>query len=328
MIFGSVVHKALDCAHKMAKEMKEQWSAEESQKIWDDVFFGRIPIEHWERQADGTKIITAEKVNLPSPFYNSGLEGFKNYCEKELTEVRNFFKSEFTLDVKAGDHNIKVIIDRLDIHPDKFRIVEFKTGSRIPARSELAENLQLAIQGWSIRKWDGPAKKIEPVYYSFLSNKSIGLSRKDPDMFYTDQFLDNTEKYLIEICNEITNTKVWPERLNNFCPECPIKQTCKIYTDDLKGLYGIENYGAILAGDPEKVSEIYLENRTRMSLLDKRKDDLKAILTAQVEALGGEFNVKEGKWYLKLTEKQGYTVEAQEYHELRFQKVKLKKEKQ
>ena len=315
MLFGSVVHKALETIHNLAK--KRPVELEDCQVIWDDIFSGKIPIYRWlDKERTKQEQIT---INIPAQFYKDGLIGLKSYTERNLTEVLNLFKSELNMNVKVGDFNLMCIVDRLDVYPDKLRIIEFKSGRKIPSRVELKENLQLDIEAYAVRKSFGTQQKIETAYFSFLSGAMIIIEKGEED-------IDATGKYLERICNQIENTKAWEPRLNDYCHECPVSSDCSLYREHMAKHLEVENFNTILAGDGVNIGKLYQDTNTRLKLLEERKSLLKGVLELSVLNLGGELPTPEGIWKMTQIHKKSYTVEEHDESQLRFFKAGKGKE--
>ena len=311
MIFGSVVHKALETIHNEARAGKDL-GPDDCQRIWDDVFSGKIPIWRYTDKARQTQ--EQVKINLPASFYMDGLIGFKSYAERNLTEVRNIFKSELDLKVKVGDYDLRCIFDRVDLFTDTIRVVEFKSGRKIPSREELRENLQLDIEALVAQKEFGLQQKIQVAYFSFLSGAMIIVDKTQED-------IDATESYLLHTFKKIETDTKWLPRLNDYCHECPESEGCALYRSHMVKHLEVENFNTLLAGDGEPIGKLYQDTNTRIKLLTERKELLKMSLESCVLNAGGELNTPEGNWKMTQFHKKEYTVAEHDESQLRFYKA-------
>lgn len=208
LTFGTLIHTAFERAEASAVEARTQ-HAELSvalralDSIWEPSDFGGEPwATAWYRRA--VAIITYLYEHWPS-------RGIPIALERPLT-----------LDIDGVLWRGKA--DRVELDDGVVRIVDYKTGSRIPTLAEVSVSIQLGFYLLALRA-DGDISKSGTVAEAelwFPANteaKSVTVRRFDI------QYLARVEEAMREAARGIAE-EAWPATPNTHCDRCRVRIVC------------------------------------------------------------------------------------------------------
>lgn len=231
--FGSCVHHALDNYNQYGDVNRAVRLFEE---VWDDPALIGSAFDYWP---PGT--------SFPA-FLNRGREMIREYHEKQRWEDRLVIASEHKFNVPFGEHRLSGIVDLLEMKrsgrgSNTLKIVDYKTSSKPPNRTELKLNIQFTAYHWASMQpefWmgDGPDipgmpdgerlwEKLKNAprrtfWYQLNQNKEIACGERD-------------DKDFMRLYRAVTEvSKAWdagifvPNISGSTCIFCPYTEPCGV----------------------------------------------------------------------------------------------------
>lgn len=156
--------------------------------------------------------------------------------------------------VTAGKVRLRGKVDRIDIGEDTFRIVDYKTGTKIPKREEIENgmSLQLPIYLYAVehilaKHLGGDVRGVAGIYYTLTSpvkenlgigsavhrDKAFKVSRKSKQLLDSDEelhgIIDVAIRYVNEYVDSISNGvfPVEPKDSEKVCAYCDFITICR-----------------------------------------------------------------------------------------------------
>ena len=208
LTFGTLIHETLERAEALAMQVGRPHAElaaalEELDSIWDPSDFGGEPwATAWYRRA--VHIITYLYEHWPS-------RGVPIALERPLTlEIDGLLWSG-----KA---------DRIELERGVVRVVDYKTGSRVPTTVEAAVSMQLGFYVLALRADQpisqyGPIEEAELWFPARTEAKSVTVRRFDV------QYLGRVEEAMREAARGIASEQ-WPATANPYCDGCRVRIVC------------------------------------------------------------------------------------------------------
>ena len=208
LTFGTLIHETLEVAEASALEAgtpHAELSAAlgEFDSIWDPSAFGGEPwATAWYRRA--VEIITYLYEHWPS-------QGVPIALERSLN-----------LDVDGVVWRGKA--DRVELEDGVVRIVDYKTGSRIPTLADASVSIQLGFYVLALQADEdisrfGPVDEAELWFPANTGAKSVTVRRFDA------QYLDRVKEAMREAARGIASED-WPATPNPYCERCRVRIVC------------------------------------------------------------------------------------------------------
>ena len=208
LTFGTLIHETLERAEAFAVQAgtphaELSVALEEFDSIWEPSDFGGEPwATAWYRRA--VDIITYLYEHWPS-------RGVPIALEQPLN-----------LDVGGVPWRGKA--DRVELDDGVVRVVDYKTGSRIPTMADASVSLQLGFYLLALRANDhiakfGPVEEAELWFPANTGAKSVTIRRFD--VFN----LDRVEEAMQEAARGIA-AEEWPATPNPYCDRCRVRIVC------------------------------------------------------------------------------------------------------
>ena len=149
------------------------------------------------------------------------LKFLKMYLAKYKLDKKKIMYTEQSFTFPIADNLfVEGKIDRVDeLGNGKIRIIDYKTGDKIPDQKDVDKDLQLSIYALAAsRIWGYNPEDIELALYYFVEDKLIGTTRNK------DQLLD-AEKEIIEVRDQIEKSDF---ACSNpyFCKSCDYQFLC------------------------------------------------------------------------------------------------------
>ena len=208
LTFGTLIHETLEIAEAQALE-EQVPHAELSvalaafDSLWEPSDFGGEPwATAWYRRA--VEIITHLYEQWPSRGIPIGLE--------------------VAIDLEVDGVPWRGKVDRVERDGDVVRIVDYKTGSRIPTMADASVSVQLGFYLLALRSTEPFARsgRIEEAELWFPANtnaKKVTVRRFDL------QYLERVEETMRQAAGGIA-AEAWPATPNPYCDRCRVRIVC------------------------------------------------------------------------------------------------------
>lgn len=116
-------------------------------------------------------------------------------------------------------------IDRLEASPDGLRVVDYKTGTRVPTREEAASSLQLGFYAMALNaEPDGPNVIAAELWFPAKDSQSLTVRGLDLAR------LPEIEAAMIEITTQIQREN-WLPRVSSNCKNCAYRGSCPAWPE-------------------------------------------------------------------------------------------------
>jgi len=275
--YGSVIHATARRTNNLIKRMpnKDDLGVEEIKTFFDSEF---------------------KKAGLPYACYDRGWQAVVKHAEETFVRRSEIFKAEFevTHTLKSGDKSITVLgrIDRIDLVEGGLKIIEYKSGSLLPDREEVSDNLQLNIYAWIVHN---TFPEFAPIWKSYWA---LGLGKEikvEQDLTK----LNELEDYLVNLWERMDSDKEF-KATGRGCRYCPIKAKCNRYEEGIKGSLGKVDYE-----DNSAVVERYKDVKERLKILNDEKETLSDLLKTGInEAVADSLETNAGNVYLVMKQRE------------------------
>lgn len=211
---GSIVHKTLEWLYINVMEKRiptiEQVIAFYSER-WAEDYSSDMPIAN--------KSLTAKD------YFNRGVEFLVNYYMKNHPFKDNTIATEKRIEInldEKGERKLIGFIDRLVHNKDnnEIEIHDYKTSASVLSKEKIENNRQLALYSLAIKEIFGKDKNVCMVWH-FLAHDMKVCSRR------TNEELEKLKKEVIELINEIEQTKHFPPNKSGLCNWCEYRNICE-----------------------------------------------------------------------------------------------------
>ncbi|OGJ15900.1 hypothetical protein A3K74_02260 [Candidatus Pacearchaeota archaeon RBG_13_33_26] len=208
---GSMVHEALEWLYIKVMERKIPTVNE----LID--FFSEKWIENFSPD-----ILIVRKEKKTQDYFNMGIEFLVNYYMKNQPFTDNTIAIEERVEINF-DEERKIIgyVDRLvhNLNRNEIEIHDYKTSASLLSREIMENSRQLALYSLAIKEMYGKDKNVSMVWHFLAHDMKFSLSR-------TNEQLDKLKKEVIELIDEIENTKDFPANKSRLCDWCEYKDIC------------------------------------------------------------------------------------------------------
>ncbi len=256
-VFGTLIHECLKVFHEPSLPLP--LSEDELLKYFT---------EKWN--AD----IYKDKQEESFAFYQ-GVDILKKYYLQNQNQKFNIINLEASFQIPISDnkefHQITGRIDRIDKLDDgTFEVIDYKTTKKMPAQSDVDNNLQLLIYYLGIvNRWPSLEKEDRPVklsLYYLRHGEKLSVIRKK-------EVIKETQQKILDLINQINKSKFEP-RVNPLCDWCQYQQYCPLY----KHKFISEESPALDDKEIKEVIKEYFTIKEKQSIDNKRINELKQII--------------------------------------------------
>ena len=256
-VFGTLIHECLKVFHEPSLPLP--LSEDELLKYFT---------EKWN--ADVYK----DKQEESFAFYQ-GVDILKKYYLQNQNQKFNIINLEASFQIPISDnkefHQITGRIDRIDRLDDgTFEVIDYKTTKKMPAQSDVDNNLQLLIYYLGIvNRWPSLEKEDRPVklsLYYLRHGEKLSVIRKK-------EVIKETQQKILDLINQINKSKFEP-RVNPLCDWCQYQQYCPLY----KHKFISEESPALDDKEIKEVIKEYFTIKEKQSIDNKRINELKQII--------------------------------------------------
>jgi len=256
-VFGTLIHECLKVFHEPSLPLP--LSEDELLKYFT---------EKWN--AD----IYKDKQEESFAFYQ-GVDILKKYYLQNQNQKFNIINLEASFQIPISDnkefHQITGRIDRIDRLDDgTFEVIDYKTTKKMPAQSDVDNNLQLLIYYLGIvNRWPSLEKEDRPVklsLYYLRHGEKLSVIRKK-------EVIKETQQKILDLINQINKSKFEP-RVNPLCDWCQYQQYCPLY----KHKFISEESPALDDKEIKEVIKEYFTIKEKQSIDNKRINELKQII--------------------------------------------------
>lgn len=222
---GSSVHKALEELYKSVMQkiiLTLDEVIESYAKEWEETFSKDISI--------------MDKTMTAKDYFNRGVEFLVNYYLKHQPFTDNTIATEEKVEIDLDDEK-KLIgyIDRLvhNLEKNEIEIHDYKTSGSLFSKQKIEQGRQLALYALAIKEKFGKDKNVAMVWH-FLAHDSKTV------IPISNEKLVLVKKQVIELINEIENTKIFPANKSILCNWCEYRNMCEAWkTPRGQGILGI-----------------------------------------------------------------------------------------
>ena len=280
-IFGTAIHSALKFLHEpshltppteeeLLKFFTQQWNP-----------------ENWPSQ---------EEADLN---FTQGIEILKNYYAKNYPTKFNIINLEFPfrfpIEYRGETHYITGRIDRVDkLKNDQFEIIDYKTGQRMPAQSEVDHSLQLSIYQLGVTNlWPFLKESAQPIKLSLFfvrHNLKLSTKKNSSDLEETKESLIST----IEKIKEAQKLNKFEPTPNKLCDYCNFRQYCPYFRQKEKP---IENQ------EVKQAAQDFVDLKTKKKEIDKKIAQAREIIEKYLDQKNLERLFLENKAITRLPQK-------------------------
>jgi len=211
---GSMVHETLEWLYIKVMEKKipsVNELIEFYSEKWIENFSADFKIVRKEMQAEN--------------YFNMGVEFLVNYYMKNCPFADNTIAIEEKVEIKI-DEKRKIIgyIDRLvhNLQKNEIEIHDYKTSASLLSREIMENSRQLALYSLAIKEMYGKDKNVLMVWHFLAHDMKFSLSR-------TNEQLENLKKEIIELINEVEQTKNFPANKSRLCDWCEYRDICEAW---------------------------------------------------------------------------------------------------
>ena len=256
-VFGTLIHECLKVFHEPSLPLP--LSEDELLKYFT---------EKWN--AD----IYKDKQEESFAFYQ-GVDILKKYYLQNQNQKFNIINLEASFQIPISDnkefHQITGRIDRIDKLDDgTFEVIDYKTTKKMPAQSDVDNNLQLLIYYLGIvNRWPSLEKEDRPVklsLYYLRHGEKLSVIRKK-------EVIKETQQKILDLINQINKSKFEP-RVNPLCDWCQYQRYCPLY----KHKFISEESPALDDKEIKEVIKEYFTIKEKQSIGNKRINELKQII--------------------------------------------------
>jgi len=223
----------------------------------------------------------------------AGISSLKTYAWNISQHAQSIISVESDALIQYDkDLYLKMIPDiALTLGDDGIWIIDLKNSRWIKTKDELRESPQLNTYGWGelemLRGTGKPIKRIRLSEYYFRTGKFKSVDINVDDVMYIKDYIDSVVAGI--------RAGLFPERVNQYCHNCPRHGSCKEY----KRRFVINNENI---KNPQSAHDEYNKISKTIKLLQIRQADIKAFIGHVVERRGPvQVKDAEGKkvWHYK-----------------------------
>jgi RecB family exonuclease len=191
--------------------------------------------EEWETTFS-KEISIMDKTMTAKDYFNRGVEFLVNYYLKHQPFTDNTIATEEKVEIDLDDEK-KLIgyIDRLvhNLGKNEIEIHDYKTSGSLFSKQKIEQGRQLALYALAIKEKFGKDKNVAMVWH-FLAHDSKTV------IPISNEKLALVKKQVIELINEIENTKIFPANKSMLCNWCEYRSMCEAWkTPRGQGILGI-----------------------------------------------------------------------------------------
>jgi DNA helicase-2/ATP-dependent DNA helicase PcrA len=222
---GSAVHKALEELY-MKVMQKEIPTVDMLIKWYSD---------EWELTFTKDILIVNKSMALKD-YFNRGVEFLINYYLKHQPFKDNTIATEEKVEINLDEEKKLVgYIDRLvhNLEKNEIEIHDYKTSASTFAKQKIENGRQLALYALAMKEKFGKEKNISMVWH-FLAHDTKTV------IPISNERLALIKKEVIELIDEIQNTKIFPPTKSFLCNWCEYRKMCEAWkTPRGQGILGI-----------------------------------------------------------------------------------------
>lgn len=170
-----------------------------------------------------------KEKSLNNFYFDEGIMMLKNFYQKNGHKNVIILSLENPFEISIHDNNDQIhiisgIIDRIQKTEDRYEIMDYKTGKRLPTQNKVDQNSQLSIYALAfLDQWPN------------INIKSLDLSLyflKFGEIIKTKRTLDDlieTKTKILKTIKDIQKEKAFCPKPNNLCDWCGYKNICPVF---------------------------------------------------------------------------------------------------
>ena len=247
----------------------------------------RFELEQWYEQYNYLRSEGVSTVEVNNVYeYLLTLKGWRDSviaCEHEF----NLRMENFGLPIQGH-------MDAVFLVEDGLMILDHKTNRHFQPKDWWAQQFQPLLYSWAARKlWPNYAKQ---VHYQ-IGYVNLGTTVTWTTGLQDDAQLEATMASIWREMEECSNTQFFPQRVNEDCGYCPIREQCSTYRNELSTL--LESFTASVAERPLPEQLLWITAVRKAA--ERAEEDIKQRMADQIKNAGGvlahgqhEFKLKYG----------------------------------
>lgn len=255
-----------------------------------------------------------EKEKAEKAYYDEGIKLIKNFYAKN--KPWNFnpveLETRFMLELAGKDgetHTVAGIIDRIDKDPasDRYEIIDYKTGRKMPSEEQFLSNLQLGLYHLAVlKRWPhlSPSQITTSLYFLKHNEKISAPASKER--------AEAVEKDILATIEDIERHKAkgdFPPTPGPLCGFCAFRKICPMWSHE----YAKDE---LTAPDDEAAKDAireFFEIKENEEKGEKRLKELRGVILSYMDAkkLGRVFG-SDGYLTKTVQERASYDLEKLE----------------
>lgn len=164
-------------------------------------------------------------------YFEEGLMMLKNFYQKNGHKDVTILGLETPFEITLNDpntkdhiHIISGIIDRIQKQNDRYEIMDYKTGKRLPSQNKVDQNSQLSIYTLAfLNKWPNIKLKDIDLSLYFLKFGEILKTKRSKDD------LEETKLKILKTIKDIEKEKSFCPKPTVLCDWCGYKNICPVF---------------------------------------------------------------------------------------------------
>lgn len=180
--------------------------------------------EKWTEKYSADFLIVKKEMKT-TDYFSRGVEFLINYYMKHQPFKDNTIATEEKIEINLDDTGEKQLIGYIDrlvhnLEKDEIEIHDYKTSASVFSREKIEHSRQLALYSLAIKQIFGKDKKVSMNWHFLAHDMKISISR-------TNEELEKLRQEVIELINQIEQTKSFPKNKSRLCDWCEYKNLCE-----------------------------------------------------------------------------------------------------
>lgn len=289
MFMGKRVHETLEKMYqdrKFKKRVSKAMLLKFYKDLWEKEYSKDILVVKKDLTADNYKKMGLKFI---SDYYDS-------YKEDDMTILGLETQDRLTLPDGNSWH---VRMDKLGCNGNTYFVCDYKTNSRMKDQEEADSDRQLAMYSIWVKDKFKDAKKVILKWHMLAFDKEVTSER-------TDEQLKKLQEEVMNVIRQIQKAEKedeFPRKQTGLCDYCGYKEHCPSFKHEVKlEKLSVEKFKK---DDGVKLVDEYSEIKTKLSELDKKKEEFENNLIEFSKQLGvdvvyGSNNVAKVKEFDKI----------------------------
>ncbi len=265
---GEIVHRTLQ---KLYSELQYQ-KLNKLKELLD--FYNQT----WEKEFSESILIVKKEFTAEN-YRKMGENYLTLYYERyhpfdQMTILGLETEERMTL---SDGNEYHVRIDKLACKGDTYYVCDYKTNSRMKDQDDVDSDRQLAMYSIWVKDKYRDAKKVVLLWHMLAFDKDVTSERNETQ-------LQKLMQEVVDTIKEMESCKEWPTTVSALCDYCVYKSICPSFKHEAE--LELKTVREFKEDDGVKMVDEYAEIDTKLTVLEKRKEELRGeliIFTTQKE---------------------------------------------